>query len=509
VAGACRSTGDSGPRAGDHSFRTRLAAPRTPDPPPALQTRDARSRALVVPTTIHLHGGIGREVVAEWSAGHQALVDGEGSYRVRNMVARLFINKHDVGGRLIRLGCFFSDGNRAGFLGDRFSCAALPPEDHRSPAMAKSDRTACEAIVNLANYSAAFRLDAACSRAVVEQVRHVAERGKHHLVSAVHSAVKNDWQKHSIRATHGGQKTTMKKYAGYIQRFCAWAAERMDADKTQPMSRNVVVDSLEAEAARRLTPARRKRPSPRRTVSTSFGAGERADMGGAGGEETSDGGSSDSLSDARSSDSDGPEPRRRRRATPHGGDSSRAPGGGAVAAGAQGGGARDARVAGTTTATARDGSSTAALWPPQTPERGAPGRRTAAPPHPPTAPANSGSTPPPAGASVVVGSAPSGANLLQGGSVGTAGRRAAPPPGDGSAPRPQGASGTSPSSASGQGRLVSHHVCSGSCPHSRRGIAPSESPAQDVERSKGETTRTPGSQGAERTRTTEVTQTQG
>jgi len=56
------------------------------------------------------------------------------------------------------------------------------------------------------------------------------------------------------------------------------------------------------------------------------------------------------------------------------------------------------------------------------------------------------------------------------------------------------------------GRCTELH-CSGSCPQSRRGIAPSESPAQDVERNTGETTRTPGSPGAKRTRTTEVTQT--
>jgi len=49
--------------------------------------------------------------------------------------------------------------------------------------------------------------------------------------------------------------------------------------------------------------------------------------------------------------------------------------------------------------------------------------------------------------------------------------------------------------------------CSGSCPQSRWVSAPSESPAQDAEQSKAKTTQTPGSQGAERTRTTEVTQT--
>jgi len=61
---------------------------------------------------------------------------------------------------------------------------------------------------------------------------------------------------------------------------------------------------------------------------------------------------------------------------------------------------------------------------------------------------------------------------------------------------------------SGGGRTLVGHRCSGSCPHSRRGTAPSENPAQDVERHKGEITRTPGSQGAKRTKTPELTQTQ-
>ena len=49
---------------------------------------------------------------------------------------------------------------------------------------------------------------------------------------------------------------------------------------------------------------------------------------------------------------------------------------------------------------------------------------------------------------------------------------------------------------------------SGSFSQSRRGIAPSKSSAQDADRNTGEATQTPGSQGAERTRTTEVTLTQ-
>jgi len=51
-------------------------------------------------------------------------------------------------------------------------------------------------------------------------------------------------------------------------------------------------------------------------------------------------------------------------------------------------------------------------------------------------------------------------------------------------------------------------VFRGSCPQSRRGITPSEGPAQDAQQNIAETARTPESQCAKRTRTTEVTQTQ-
>jgi len=50
--------------------------------------------------------------------------------------------------------------------------------------------------------------------------------------------------------------------------------------------------------------------------------------------------------------------------------------------------------------------------------------------------------------------------------------------------------------------------CSGSCPQSQRGITPSENPAQGADRYARVTTRTPGSLGAKRTKTTEATQTQ-
>jgi len=65
-----------------------------------------------------------------------------------------------------------------------------------------------------------------------------------------------------------------------------------------------------------------------------------------------------------------------------------------------------------------------------------------------------------------------------------------------------GAGGSAPSPAGGA------EGCSGFCPHSQRGITPSENPAHDAERYASVTTRTPGSPGAKRTRTTEVTQTQ-
>jgi len=160
-------------------------------------------------------------VEAELSAVHHAFVDREGSYTTLNTVARLIVTKSDVNGRLIRRGCLFSDANRAGLLGDRFSGAALPRDDRRSPATVKSDCAAYEAIVNLVNYRAAFRLDAARTRAVVEPVLHVVERSNHYMVQTMQSAMKSDWQIHSFSATHGHQNTTMKTYAGYIQQDCA------------------------------------------------------------------------------------------------------------------------------------------------------------------------------------------------------------------------------------------------------------------------------------------------
>jgi len=56
--------------------------------------------------------------------------------------------------------------------------------------------------------------------------------------------------------------------------------------------------------------------------------------------------------------------------------------------------------------------------------------------------------------------------------------------------------------------VVKGQIWSETCPRSRRGITPSENRAQDAERYARVRTRTPGSLGAKRTKTTEVSQTQ-
>jgi len=70
----------------------------------------------------------------------------------------------------------------------------------------------------------------------------------------------------------------------------------------------------------------------------------------------------------------------------------------------------------------------------------------------------------------------------------------------------------SSSNAHAPGSSTSTHLntptCSGSCPQSQRGITPSENPALDADRYARVATRTPGSLGAKRTKTTEATQTQ-
>jgi len=72
-------------------------------------------------------------VTGELSAGHIKWVDGLNAYTVWNLANRLFSGVPDVGNRLVRLGCLYSDAAREGFLGDAFVWTGLPPGDTRSP----------------------------------------------------------------------------------------------------------------------------------------------------------------------------------------------------------------------------------------------------------------------------------------------------------------------------------------------------------------------------------------
>jgi len=69
AAGEWRSTGESGPRAGEHSSRTWLAPPCTPASPPDPQTRDALCEALCdnTPRQPHPVGGKTSQAVSPGS----------------------------------------------------------------------------------------------------------------------------------------------------------------------------------------------------------------------------------------------------------------------------------------------------------------------------------------------------------------------------------------------------------------------------------------------------------
>ncbi|KAK1869763.1 hypothetical protein I4F81_012229 [Pyropia yezoensis] len=156
-----------------------MAAPRPAAAAPARA--EWQMRVLVVPLVFRFHGGHMGEAVAEVSAGPLRFVDGAPTFTVRNLPARLFFNQADLGGWLIRLGCLLSEENRDDFLGERFQGTGLPREDGRSVAQANADRAAYDAAVHLANFCAAYRLNLDCTRAVVKQVVHLAERGNHPL----------------------------------------------------------------------------------------------------------------------------------------------------------------------------------------------------------------------------------------------------------------------------------------------------------------------------------------
>lgn len=90
-----------------------------------------------------------------------------------NLSNQLFSGVPDVGSRLVLSGCLLFCTACAGFLGDAIVKTGLLAWDTRSPLQAKTDRRAYESTVRTANCCAAFRLDVACTRAVVAQAFHV------------------------------------------------------------------------------------------------------------------------------------------------------------------------------------------------------------------------------------------------------------------------------------------------------------------------------------------------
>lgn len=79
-------------------------------------------------------------------------------------------------------------------MGDAYAGAGLPAGDTSSPAQARTDRRAYESMGRMANLCAAFKHDLACTREVVKQDLHVAERGNKLLVDMVLSAMRNDYK---------------------------------------------------------------------------------------------------------------------------------------------------------------------------------------------------------------------------------------------------------------------------------------------------------------------------
>ena len=213
-------------------------------PPPVVPAgqRAVGERQSVVPTVAHLHGRHIRDSMAELSAGHHLWSDAVQTYTVRNLALGLFHGRLDVCGRLIRLVCLFSEAARAGRLGEHFAGTGHPPTDDRTPVTEKADSGTYEAAVNLANFCMTFRLDVACTRAVVAQAVHVAERGNHHLLHFKLTALKTDWQKHNVSTTQVGKKKALVAYAGYTRRFCAWVGENASTARGRmPLKRHVIV----------------------------------------------------------------------------------------------------------------------------------------------------------------------------------------------------------------------------------------------------------------------------
>lgn len=117
-------------------------------PPPAEPPRGD----LLVAPVVRLHGGHTGEPVGERSAGFLQFVDGVEAYTHRNLVARLFVNNPEIGGRLIRMGSLYSSVQRGGDTpGATAANVRPPPGDTRTPPERERDSAAYVHMVALAN----------------------------------------------------------------------------------------------------------------------------------------------------------------------------------------------------------------------------------------------------------------------------------------------------------------------------------------------------------------------
>lgn len=201
------------------------------------------------------------EPVAERSAGFLQFVDGVEAYTNRNVVARLFVNKTDIGGRLIKMGSLYSSDLREG-LTPGVTAANVPPHpgNARTTPQWERDSAAYVHMVALANYARELGLSLINTQAMAVQELHMAAQGNHALVGEVKSVLKNHWMQQSMSATNKGTTTTINSYSGAATSFFRWVAEKYGDDvSVMPISRTMVVTFLEAEKVQRVVTCTRER----------------------------------------------------------------------------------------------------------------------------------------------------------------------------------------------------------------------------------------------------------
>lgn len=240
---------------------TRVALAPVPTEGRAALRGDGIPPDLVLPPVIHLHGaGFGVTLGAERSAGFSQWVDNVDDFTHRNLVARLLLNRHEVARRLIRLGSLSSLQRRADPTRQTAHLLSASPSDERSPLQRRKDAKAYGEIVAFGNICSHFGLTLPHTRVEALQALHLAEDGHHALRGTAASAIENIWRTQTLAATNKGTKTTQSTYRGCVLAFCTWAAvEFGDDEAVMPLSRDLVVTTLEAEKVRRVRNMKRRR----------------------------------------------------------------------------------------------------------------------------------------------------------------------------------------------------------------------------------------------------------